>query len=768
MDFSDSTLCSLEVLETACPVEQAPKQGSAPRRRKLSLALGTYDTEESVSQDADESPLRTTVQNHTHIVQDLQWMLWIVIALTLALGLVASLVKHHVWTVLAFLLGALSVFLCQRYTVLVQYRHEALMQLATVNSELVDSLFPSVVRNRLMEEGKAGEQADVSEHHKPVSDRSFHQPARNPPAMSSSVRSSARESVKNFMRSESRSERDLDLSINSQLNISLAPPIADHFPDVTVFFLDIAGFTAWSAERDPPQVFCLLETIYGEFDQLAAQLGVFKVETIGDSYMAVTGLPEPSDQHAITMVKFAYQCLQRTNKTFRQLQAVLGPGTQDLAVRIGLHSGPVTAGVLRGTRARFQLFGDTVNTASRMESTGKKGRIQLSQATARLLQAAGKARWIKSREQKIVAKGKGELTTYWVDPKRKKNDLDCSLHNIHTPRTKSPRKGVLGSLDETKEVLHMPPEKKKMATLSPLDLEDKYSSLIDWNTQRMLEYIQAILNKRDPHTTEAKLDHAIEDSTLMPPAEIVADTIVLPEMSFIPPQDVPLPTLLADDLHDFVSEIARLHAPSAAFGNFEHASHVTLAAHKLLGQIQDDEADEIELHQQSFGIASDPLTQFGLLLACLIHHVDLDRVWRLFMQDRFDKLRSYIYETESEKDRFIQVLVQCVVATQPDNAEPALRWHRAFDGDLDQVWDRRTMAVLEGLAQMACGAHCLQPWSMYQRWKRLYVDQYGNEHFGEDRMLPLVRRMQDSGVLGGTAGPGYVVQAELNFEKAKA
>ena len=110
----------------------------------------------------------------------------------------------------------------------------------------------------------------------------------------------------------------------------------------------------------------------------------------------------------------------------------------------------------------------------------------------------------------------------------------------------------------------------------------------------MLEYIQAILNKRDPHTTEAKLDHAIEDSTLMPPAEIVADTIVLPEMSFVPPQDVPLPTVLADDLHDFVSEIARLHAPSAAFGNFEHASHVTLAAHKLLGQIQDDDADERE------------------------------------------------------------------------------------------------------------------------------------------------------------------------------
>ena len=139
-------------------------------------------------------------------------------------------------------------------------------------------------------------------------------------------------------------------------------PIADLFPHCTVFFADIVGFTAWSSTREPAQVFLLLQAVYQAFDCLAKKRRVFKVETIGDSYVAVTGLPEPQANHAVIMVRFASECLIKMGIITKELEVTLGPDTGDLGMRLGMHSGPVTAGVLRGDRARFQLFGDTVNT----------------------------------------------------------------------------------------------------------------------------------------------------------------------------------------------------------------------------------------------------------------------------------------------------------------------------------------------------------------------------------------------------------------------
>ena len=153
---------------------------------------------------------------------------------------------------------------------------------------------------------------------------------------------------------------------------------------------DLAGFTKWSSGRPPHDIFLLLETIYAAFDRIAKRRGVFKIETvsprlsmlegelcelnlslrtlshcqIGDCYLAITGVPCPQKDHAVIMAKFACDCMERMNYLIHsKLMDQLGEDTAELKLRVGLHSGPVTAGVLRGDRARFQLFGDTVNVA---------------------------------------------------------------------------------------------------------------------------------------------------------------------------------------------------------------------------------------------------------------------------------------------------------------------------------------------------------------------------------------------------------------------
>jgi class 3 adenylate cyclase len=127
--------------------------------------------------------------------------------------------------------------------------------------------------------------------------------------------------------------------------------------------------------------------------------------------MAATGLPKPQPDHAVRMVRFARDCILQMAVLLEELELSLGDDTTNLAMRVGMHSGGVTAGVLRGDKTRFQLFGDTVNTASRMESNGFKGKIHCSQTTADALISAGRSQWLTSRVDKITAKGKGEMQT---------------------------------------------------------------------------------------------------------------------------------------------------------------------------------------------------------------------------------------------------------------------------------------------------------------------------------------------------------------------
>nr|AAN16469.1 receptor guanylyl cyclase GC-II [Manduca sexta] len=181
----------------------------------------------------------------------------------------------------------------------------------------------------------------------------------------------------------------------------------EEFEEVSIYFSDIVGFTALAARSTPVQVVDLLNDLYTTFDAAIEQYRVYKVETIGDAYMVVGGLPKRARDHAESVATMALHLLHLAGR-FRVRHL---PDTP-LHLRIGLHSGPCCAGVVGLTMPRYCLFGDTVNTASRMESTGAAWRIQTSAATAEKLLAAGGYR-LRSRGLTQI-KGKGAMHTYWL------------------------------------------------------------------------------------------------------------------------------------------------------------------------------------------------------------------------------------------------------------------------------------------------------------------------------------------------------------------
>jgi adenylate cyclase len=179
--------------------------------------------------------------------------------------------------------------------------------------------------------------------------------------------------------------------------------IADFHAEVSVLFADMCGFTELAGRSEPHEVVALLDEMFGAFDRLAAAHGVEKIKTIGDAWMAVAGLPEPRSDHAAAMAGLALDLMT----TFMGLAAGRG---LDIRLRVGIHSGPVVAGVIGRDRFAYDLWGDTVNLASRMESQGEPGRIQLSAATAALV---GDAFETVDRGE-ITVKGKGTVRTAFL------------------------------------------------------------------------------------------------------------------------------------------------------------------------------------------------------------------------------------------------------------------------------------------------------------------------------------------------------------------
>jgi class 3 adenylate cyclase len=212
-------------------------------------------------------------------------------------------------------------------------RQQQLIDTATKQNAIVSSLFPKSIQKQLMEDMET-------------------------PEGSKKNNKSGTAHLRTYLMEEATGAKQQKKGSDAALP---SKPIADLFPDTTIMFADIAGFTAWSSVREPSQVFTLLESIYKEFDSIAKRRRVFKVEVVGDCYVAVAGLPDPRVDHALVMAKFAKDCINSMRRVCASLEVTLGPDTTELMLRVGMHSGPVVAGVLRGDKSRFQLFGDTVS-----------------------------------------------------------------------------------------------------------------------------------------------------------------------------------------------------------------------------------------------------------------------------------------------------------------------------------------------------------------------------------------------------------------------
>jgi class 3 adenylate cyclase len=183
--------------------------------------------------------------------------------------------------------------------------------------------------------------------------------------------------------------------------------ISGSYPDVTILFSDLVGFTKMSSQTSATDLVKLLNDLFTRFDKRADALGVEKIKTIGDAYMAVAGLPIPRPDHA-------QLCAELALGMFDDLKAFNQENGKELDMRIGLNSGPVVAGVIGYTKFSYDLWGNTVNTASRMESTSKPGRVQVSPATYEAI----KNDFVVEDGGLMECKGLGEILTHLLVSKK--------------------------------------------------------------------------------------------------------------------------------------------------------------------------------------------------------------------------------------------------------------------------------------------------------------------------------------------------------------
>lgn len=453
-----------------------------------------------------------------------------------------------------------------------------------------------------------------------------------------------------------------------------------------------------------------------------------------------------------------------------------------------------------------------------MESTGERGRIQISEETAELLVQAGKKHWLMQRADTVYAKGKGALKTFWL------------VDDSHNSDKQSNKEAAANEVDDNKSSL----QPMAASANSDMALDSKTERLINWNVDVMWRLLKKVMarrisrgegNTRVPRYVEDNLENR-SGSVLSEVKEIIA----LPTFDPIAHKNEPdseaisLDPNIKAELHNYVASIASMYRFNP-FHSFEHASHVTMSVVKLLSRIvaptdeMDNENMASNMHDHTYGITSDPLTQFACVLSALIHDADhpgvpnaqlvkemnhlakfymnqsvaeqnsVDLAWNLLMDENFSNLRGAIYGTEDEMKRFRQLVVNSVMATDIVDKELKslrnARWEKAFSENASGTAERDTInrkatIVIEHLIQASDVAHTMQHWHIYRKWnERFFFECYkayqagrgasnpadnwykGELGFFDFYIIPLAKKLKECGVFG-VSSDEYLNYAQKN------
>ena len=459
------------------------------------------------------------------------------------------------------------------------------------------------------------------------------------------------------------------------------------------------------------------------------------------------------------MARFANECMKDMKRVTKDLEPTLGSSTGELMLRVGIHSGSVIAGVLRGERQRFQLYGDTMNTAARMESTSQPGRIQVSEETARLLVEANRGSWIEKREDEVIAKGKGLLKTYW---------LTLPMTTMSSRGSSSIRNSFGSNTARSTDTQSISSDDSAGSNRVPV-VDERTKKLIDWNTSMLENFMKKIIAQRRAAGVKAKpLTASRYPTEARTPREEVVRIIGFPKYSkpveeedskFL--ETVQVPKSVVAQLRSFVTAIAQMYQPHP-FHNFDKTSHTVTAVVKLLSRVDlgngfDDPLIQFAMAFSALvcdaghtGVPNSVLVEENKLLGSeynnqsVAEQYSFDETWKLFMNGRYDSLRGVLFKNESEVTLFRQVVINAVMATdKTDDVHQAHRdnrWRQAFmlpyRRTEEEVASRKATALVETLIQAADAAYTMQDWKIYQKWnQRLFEEKYHayqNGRFGKN------------------------------------
>ena len=480
-------------------------------------------------------------------------------------------------------------------------------------------------------------------------------------------------------------------------------------------------------------------------------------------------------------------------------------------------SGQVTAGVMRGEASRFRLFGDTVSTADRMQTTGETNRIQLSKATADLVTQAGHEKWLVARTDTIAVQGKGNMQTFWIRKEvAARNDFDDDFEDND-------------NFDDGLDY-----------DLAEIDGMSKVDRLVEWNVEVLSSLLQQIIASRGGAVRS--IDELAEvEASIGKGATVLEEFIpIIPLKRFdanelrdrLDPRDIDIGDAVKSQLRTYLSMISLMYQDNP-FHNFEHAIHVAASVKKLLSRIvnvndgnglSDPSSDVslVDLAGHSYGITSDPLTQFAVIFSAIIHDADhpgvpntqlvkentknarmyknksvaeqnsVDLCWEILMQPDYKDLRACIYQCENDLRRFRQLVVNTVMAT--DIADKELqtlrkkRWETAFSelpsGASETTdTDRKATIVIEHLIQASDVSHTMQHWHIYKSWnEKFFMECYGAYRAGRAEndpsvnwykgeigffdfyVIPLAKKLDSCGVFG-VSSDEYMNYAKANRDE---